>query len=75
MSPEVANAIPPSFYAAVGILIVGNLGVLVSLVTFIFKAGKFVASTELGISDAKGSAIRAHLRVDKIEAEQKLPPS
>jgi len=61
--------IPQSGYILIGALIVGNLGVILSLLTFIFKAGQFVAETKSGIKDSKDTGIRAHKRIDKLEGE------
>lgn len=63
-----SSELPASVYLVLGILSVGNLGVILSLLTFIFKAGKFVAATEHGISDAKDTAIRAHKRIDDLDS-------
>ena len=60
-----AVEIPTSAYVLVGSLLVANLGVVVSMLTFIFKAGMFVSDTKSGIKDAKDTAIRAHKRIDK----------
>lgn len=57
---------PASLYAVVGILVVTNLSTVGALIVFIFKCGMFVASTQSGIKDAKETAVRAHLRIDKI---------
>ncbi len=62
--------IPSSFYIIIGILIVGNLGVIITVLTFIFKAGSFVAETKAGITDAKECAVRAHVRIDKFDQLQ-----
>lgn len=59
--------IPQSFYYVIGGLVVTNFASLVALITFIFKAGMFVADTKSGIKDAKASSVRAHVRIDKIE--------
>ncbi len=61
------KAIPTSFFVAIGVLVLCNMGVIVSLVVFIFKAGMFVSTTKAGITDAKQCAVRAHDRIDKIE--------
>ena len=61
--------LPESFYVIVGILIVANLGVILSLLTLIFKAGQFVSSTNMGIADAKDCGIRAHKRIDDLKGE------
>ena len=59
--------IPSIFYYIIGFLMVSNFSVIIAFVTFIFKAGKFVANTENGIVDAKDAAVRAHKRLDKHE--------
>ena len=66
---EATAQIPAIFYYVVGILILSNLGAIVSLLVFIFKAGMFVAQTKAGIKDAKDCAVRAHTSIDKIEAK------
>jgi len=60
--------IPTAFYVAIGILVLANLGVIISLVTFIFKAGMFVSETRSGIKDAKETSVRAHKRIDLLES-------
>lgn len=57
-------SLPPSVYLVLGILTIGNLGVILTCLTVIFKAGKWVAKTDAGIADAKDCAVRAHLRID-----------
>lgn len=60
--------LPSSVYAIVGILVVTNLSTVGVVIVFIFKCGMFVARTEAGIADAKAKGIRAHKRIDKINA-------
>ena len=60
--------LPTAFYVVIGTLIFGNLGLLLSLLTIIFKAGRFVTATEMGIMDAKDCAVRGHKRIDVLEA-------
>jgi len=59
--------LPSSFLLTIGILIAGNIGVIITMITFIFKAGQFVADTKSGILEAKESSINAHKRIDHIE--------
>lgn len=66
---EMPVNIPTSLYVVVGLLVVGNFGVIISLLTLIFKAGMFVAATRDGIKNAKDTAVRAHKRIDKITGE------
>ena len=64
------SEIPTSAYVIVGALVLANLGTILSVLAFIFKAGQFVSETKIGISDAKETAIRAHKRIDLIEREE-----
>jgi hypothetical protein len=59
--------IPAAFYYIVGTLIVANIASVLTVLTFIFKAGMFVADTKAGIKDAKDTGVRAHLRIDVID--------
>ena len=59
--------LPSSFYIIIGTLVIGNLGLIITVFTFLFKAGAFVADTKSGIKDAKDAAVRAHKRIDKLE--------
>lgn len=61
--------LPVGFYIATGVLVVANLGVILSLLTLIFKAGSFVAATQHGIADAKDCGVRAHKRIDDLKGE------
>lgn len=60
--------IPTSFYALIGFLLITNFATLGSLIVFIYKVGKFVSTTEHGIEKAQEAAIRAHKRIDRMEA-------
>jgi hypothetical protein len=74
MTPELPQ-LSTGFYVAIGVLIVANLGVVISLITFIFNAGKFVATTNAGIEKAQSTANRAHARLtdhERIEHGQSL---
>lgn len=64
--------IPTSAYVTVGVLILGNLTVILTLLTFIFKSGMFVAETKVGIKDAKDTAVRAHKRIDEVEEKTEI---
>jgi len=64
---ETVATIPTSVYVSVGVLVLGNLTVILTLLTFIFKSGMFVAETKGGIKDAKDTAVRAHKRIDEVE--------
>ena len=59
--------IPQSVYILVGTLIIANIGTVITVLTFIFKGGMFVAETRTGIRDAKETSVRAHKRIDVLE--------
>ena len=61
--------LPSSVYVVVGILVVTNLSTVGAMIVFIFKCGVFVSETKSGIKDAREKAVRAHLRIDKLEQE------
>lgn len=61
--------IPQGFFIAVGAMMVLNFGAIITLLTFIFKSGVFVAKTEAGIKDATERANRAHKRISEHEKE------
>lgn len=67
IATTVQAQIPTSVYIMVGTLIVANIGTVLTVLTFIFKGGMFVAETRAGIKDAKEAAVRAHKRVDVVE--------
>jgi len=61
--------IPTSVYIIVGTLVIANIGTILTILTFIFKGGMFVAETRGGITDAKETGVRAHKRIDKFEKQ------
>lgn len=72
MAEQLTAQIPTSVYILVGTLIIANIGTVLTVLTFIFKGGMFVAETRSGIKDAKDTAVRAHKRIDVLEEEQTL---
>lgn len=69
---QAAVQIPTSFYVIIGILVIGNISVLITVITFIFKAGFFVSETKMGIENVKEISVRAHKRIDLIEARGRV---
>jgi len=59
--------IPPSVYYIIGTMVLANVGTIIAVISFIFKAGMFVSDTKLGIKDAKDTGVRAHKRIDSLE--------
>lgn len=63
------SEMPHSVYLVVGILVVTNLSTVGALIVFIFKCGRFVSDTENGIKYAREMAVRAHVRIDKLNED------
>ena len=68
-----AAEIPVGLYYLIGVMVISNLGTIGALISFIFKAGKFVANTEKGIENAHDTAVRAHKRLDRHEELHHAP--
>ena len=66
MEPVQAQ-LPTSFYYIIGVLVVANLGTIVSMVYAIVKAVWFFSKMDSRIDTAKDMAIRSHKRLDKLE--------
>ena len=66
LAQEILSQVPSWFWALIGLLILTNLGAVLTVFGFVFKAGKFVANTENGIKDAKDCGVRAHKRITRI---------
>ena len=64
---ETLSQYPVAILIGVGLLVLSNLGVIITFITFIFKAGMFVSDTKAGISKAQETAVRAHRRIDELE--------
>lgn len=62
---EIQAQLPKEFYYYLGVVIVMMASQIGLMLGLIFKAGKFVASTEFGIKDSKDCAVRAHKRQDE----------
>lgn len=61
--------IPISFYYLVGTLILTNIGTIGSVLVFGGKSVWWLSKLDSRIDDAKETAVRAHIRVDKLEAK------
>jgi hypothetical protein len=76
MDAELLSKIPTSVFVVIGILVILNLGTIVTVVTAVvslaFKSGKFVKGTEIGIKDAKDTGVRAHKRQDISDKRHEL---
>lgn len=62
-----AMNIPPSFYYVAGVLIVTNVGTIISLFYAALKSAWWLSKLDSRVADAKQSAIRAHKRIDDME--------
>ena len=65
---ETISQYPVAILIGVGLLVLSNLGVIITFITFIFKAGMFVSETKAGIAKAQETAVRAHRRIDDLES-------
>lgn len=52
--------LPPSFYYAVGVVVVANVGGIIKLVWHLAKS-------DSETKEAKSMAVRAHKRIDRLE--------
>lgn len=68
-STQAVAQLPSVVYYVLGILVLGNVSTIVLLLKMLFQAGMFVKETQLGIADAKSTAVRAHKRIDKIDGD------
>jgi len=68
-STQAVAQLPSTVYYVLGILVLGNVSTIVLLLKMLFQAGMFVKETQLGIADAKSTAVRAHKRIDKIDGD------
>lgn len=69
----VVDQIPQSMYTIIGYLVVAQLTTIVGVLAWgiksAYKHGYEKATTDLGIKDAKETAVRAHKRIDVVEAK------
>lgn len=58
--------LPSSFYYIIGISIVANVGTIGTVLILIFKSSWWLSKLDGRVTDAKDTAIRAHVRLDKV---------
>lgn len=59
--------LPASFYYMLGVLLLSNLGIIVSVFYTMLKASWWLSKLDSRVTDAKSSAVRAHKRIDGLE--------
>ena len=68
-----AMELPSSIYYLVGMIVVSNLGVLITIIVAVLKGsfwlGKTLTKLDAKADKASDSAIRAHKRIDVVEKE------
>lgn len=69
MEPVKALAIPNEVYYVAGVLLIANLGTIVSILFAAFKAVWWASKLDSKVEDAKATAVRAHKRIDTMENE------
>ena len=57
------SQLPVSVYYVVGILVLANLGTIITVLTFIFKAGKWVGQTDIRLGKLEQDANAAHEKI------------
>lgn len=67
MEHELAINIPNEFYYVAGVLVLMNIGTIVSICFAAFKAVWWVSKLESRVDDARATAVRAHKRIDHLE--------
>lgn len=68
--PEVQKAaldIPKEFYYVAGVLLLTNLGTIISILFAAFKAVWWASKLDSRVSEARATAVRAHKRLDNME--------
>lgn len=69
MEQQAALNIPNEVYYVAGVLLLANLGTIVSIMFAAFKAVWWASKLDSKVDDAKATAIRAHKRIDSFEDE------
>lgn len=69
MDQHAALNIPNEVYYVAGVLLVANLGTIVSILFAAFKAVWWASKLDSKVDDAKATAVRAHKRIDTLEHE------
>ena len=61
--------IPNEVYYVAGVLLLANLGTIVSIMFAAFKAVWWASKLDSKVDEAKATAVRAHKRIDVLERE------
>lgn len=64
---KAALAIPSELYYVAGVIILTNVGTIVSLLFAAFKAVWWASKLDSRVDDARATAVRAHKRLDAHE--------
>lgn len=59
--------IPKEAYYVAGVLLLTNLGTIVSIIFAAFKAVWWASKLDSRVDETKATAVRAHKRIDRIE--------
>lgn len=66
---KAALNIPNEVYYVAGVLLIANLGTIVSIIFAAFKAVWWASKLDSKVDDARATAVRAHKRIDTLERE------
>ena len=68
MTEATTMQIPHSFYYLVGCLVLANVGTIGTIAMIAFRATWWFSKLDSRVDYAKDTAVRAHKRIDKLEA-------
>ncbi|MDH4163338.1 MAG: hypothetical protein OEW15_11715 [Nitrospirota bacterium] len=66
---KAALDIPKEVYYVAGVLLLANLGTIVSIMFAAFKAVWWASKLDSKVDEARATAVRAHKRIDTLERE------
>lgn len=67
--PQAALNIPKELYYVAGVIILTNIGTIVSLLFAALKAAWWVSKLDSRVNEAKATAVRAHKRIDMLHVD------
>lgn len=69
MEQHAALNIPNEVYYVAGVLLLANVGTIVSILFAAFKAVWWASKLDSKVEEARATAVRAHKRIDSMEQE------
>jgi hypothetical protein len=62
--------LPAQFYYVAGVILLANIGTIVTVAFAAFRAIWWAAKLDSRVKETKDCAVRAHKRIDQLEAQQ-----